>query len=67
MPVEPKQLQETLTIPPDIILNLPDSVKTCGDSVLLDPAPSNYTNCKYLWSNNSTDSTIRVTQTGTYR
>jgi len=62
-----KTVKRKVTIPPDITLNLPDSVKTCGEEVLLDPETANCNNCKFLWSNNATTSTIKVLQTGNYQ
>ncbi len=61
-----KTVTRTITIPPNMVLNLFDSVKTCGDSVLLDPSPD-FPNCKFFWSNNSTDSAIRVSKSGNYQ
>jgi len=61
-----KWLFETITVAPETILNLADSVKKCKDTITLDPAPLNCQNCKFSWSTNATTSTINVTKTGVY-
>ncbi|MFN8256648.1 MAG: T9SS type B sorting domain-containing protein [Bacteroidales bacterium] len=62
-----KTVTRSLTIPPDIVLNLPDSVKSCGDSVLLDPAPQYCEECKFSWSDNSIDSVLKTSLSGKYQ
>jgi hypothetical protein len=43
------------------VIDLPAFTLTCGDSVVLAPAPGqNYT---YVWSNQSTDATVTVSST----
>lgn len=53
-----------VTVYPSPIIDLQTEISTCADSYLLD---AGNTGSKFLWSDNSTNQTFKVIQSGSYR
>ncbi|TAH22194.1 MAG: PKD domain-containing protein [Cytophagales bacterium] len=64
MPCTPATATVTITVVPKPTLNLGKEITSCDASVLLD---AKIPNSKYLWSDKSTNQTLRVTKSGIYK